>query len=59
MESGKSIPLISINEYTGNFELEKSGIKYFNEVEHKIAILCVAGLYRTGKSLLLNLISSS
>lgn len=54
MESGKAIPLISINEHTGKLDLERQGIKFFEATERKIAILCVAGLYRTGKSFLLN-----
>ena len=59
MESAKAIPLISIDESTGEFRLERQGRKFFESHTGKIGILCVAGLYRTGKSFLLNLLSSS
>jgi len=34
-------------------------VKFFESIEHKVAILCVAGLYWTGKSFLLNLLTNS
>lgn len=58
----KPIPLIirqagkSKFEYISEYEVNPEALEFFSSIEGKIAIISVAGIYRTGKSYLLNTI---
>ena len=49
-----AIPLISISEDDNSFEVNEEAIALLSTINKKICIVAVAGLYRTGKSSLLN-----
>ena len=54
MESeGIAIPLILHYEREG-FKVTPEGLAFLNSIEKKVAVIAVAGKYRTGKSYLLN-----
>ena len=36
------------------FQINKEAIKIFEQSHNKVAIICISGLYRTGKSYLMN-----
>ena len=59
MEQGKAVQFISIDSKTGKFELNKEAVEIFENGENQIAVIAIAGKYRTGKSLLMNLLSGS
>ena len=49
----KAIQFIYIDE-EGNFQISKEALKVFETSHNKIAIICITGCYRTGKSFLMN-----
>ena len=51
----KAVPLIIIDK-ENQFQLCPEGIKIFESQNEPFAVLIVTGLYRTGKSYLLNLL---
>lgn len=50
----EAIPLISVQEGESEFTVNPEAIEFLNSVPKPIAVVGVAGLYRTGKSFLLN-----
>ena len=48
-----------IDPETGHFEINAEAVEILEQSEHQIAVISVAGLYRSGKSLLMNLLSGS
>ena len=50
------IPLITVSETTGALQISSDAANYLQSIRGSIAIVSVAGLYRTGKSYLLNLL---
>jgi hypothetical protein len=57
MNSGykeKAIPMISVDPNTGKYVFEEEAIEFLRSVPGPIGVISVAGLYRTGKSYLLN-----
>jgi hypothetical protein len=51
-----ALPFITIEE-DDSFSVNKDAIDYLRSLEGRVAVISVAGQYRTGKSLLLNLLS--
>ncbi len=52
---GQAVPFIYLDGETGLFELNQEAINIFQQSQtKKLAILCICGGYRTGKSFLLN-----
>ena len=52
--SDTPIPLLVYNQVKGKFEMNDDGLEFLRSVAPPIAIIGVAGMYRTGKSYLLN-----
>ena len=52
--SEKPIPLITFSSTTQNFALTSEGLDFLKSLTSPISLISVAGLYRTGKSYLLN-----
>lgn len=52
--SDAPIPLLAFCQATGQFEIQQQGLEFFRSLPAPIAVLGVAGMYRTGKSYLLN-----
>lgn len=50
----KAIPMISVNPTTGKYVFEEEALNFIKSVPGPIGVISVAGLYRTGKSYLLN-----
>jgi hypothetical protein len=50
----KPIPLISWNASKDIFEIGEEAKALVSQIKGPIGVLCVAGVYRTGKSFLLN-----
>jgi hypothetical protein len=57
----KAIPMVSVDEKTGSnhninieYVLTNQALNFFRAINGPIAVVSVAGLYRTGKSYLLN-----
>ena len=48
------IPLVTYAPNTKNFTLTGEGLEFLRSISSPIAVISVAGLYRTGKSYLLN-----
>ncbi|CAG9311596.1 unnamed protein product [Blepharisma stoltei] len=46
--------LISYDNNSRKFQLEQNGIDFLKSLNEPIGVICVAGMYRTGKSYLLN-----
>ena len=61
MESpaGRAIQFISIEQSSGQFQINQEAVEILEESENQVAIICIAGMYRTGKSLLANLLSGA
>jgi translation initiation factor RLI1 len=59
MESGRAVQFISVDPDSGEFRIEEEAAAILEESENQIAIVAIAGKYRTGKSLLMNLLSGS
>ncbi|RHY57186.1 hypothetical protein DYB30_007418 [Aphanomyces astaci] len=53
--SGAPVQLIRVDP-DGSFHVEEAAVKKLEKIKGKIAVVAVAGLYRTGKSFLLNLL---
>lgn len=51
--SGEAIPLILYQEREG-FKVTSEGLSFLNSIQKKVAVISVAGKYRTGKSYMLN-----
>ncbi|OQR87513.1 guanylate-binding protein [Achlya hypogyna] len=49
------VPLVRV-EADGSFHVDEAAVEKLNKIKGKIAVVAVAGLYRTGKSFLLNLL---
>ena len=54
--SGKAIPFITIEDKTGKFELTQQAMMFLESIpsSQKVAIVSIAGPYRSGKSFLAN-----
>ena len=59
MESGRAVQFISVDPDTGAFMIEEEAAAILEESENSVAIVSIAGKYRTGKSLLMNLLCGS
>jgi hypothetical protein len=55
---GTALPLVTISE-DGKFSSHPETIKLLRTQKHNIGVVAVAGLYRTGKSYLLNLLTKT
>jgi hypothetical protein len=53
---GAAIPFVTVDEKTGEFVVSPEAVAYLNTVQTKVAVVALAGSYRTGKSFLLNTI---
>jgi hypothetical protein len=51
-----SYPFITINADTNKFEVHDEAVRVLQAMQCPVAVVSVAGLYRTGKSYLLNLL---
>ena len=53
---GKPIPLISIDDKSGLFEVDPQAMVFLESLprDKKVAVVAIAGPYRTGKSFLAN-----
>lgn len=51
LSKGESIKLINIDE-NGKFSITQEGQKFLESIEMSVALVCVAGAYRSGKSFL-------
>jgi protein tyrosine phosphatase len=47
-----ALPLITVSD--GTFTLNEETAALISQIEEPIAVLCIAGMYRTGKSFILN-----
>ncbi len=52
----QAVPFITVDDETGAFQIDETAQGIISAIEGKIAIVSVAGLYRTGKSYLMNLL---
>ncbi len=43
----------------GKFVISKKALKFISEIQTNVAVISIAGLYRTGKSFLLNRFAGS
>lgn len=50
----RALPLITVNPSTNQFEVNPEAIECLSHVKGPISVVSVAGMYRTGKSYLLN-----
>ena len=50
----KELPIPLITQQGSKYEVHKEGLEYLRSLQSPIAVIGVAGLYRTGKSYLLN-----
>lgn len=55
---GIALPLVTVGD-DGKFSSHPETIKLLREQKHNIGVVVVAGLYRTGKSYLLNLLTKT
>ena len=53
-----SYPFITVNPDTNKFEIHDDAVRVLNAMQCPVAVVSVAGLYRTGKSYLLNLLKA-
>ena len=53
-----AIPFITLDPDTNKFEIHDEAVKVLNNLNCPVAVVTVAGMYRTGKSYLLNLLKS-
>ena len=53
-EAGKPINLIYFSQAEGGFKVSAEAEALLNSFKTKIGVIAVAGMYRTGKSFLLN-----
>lgn len=59
MESGRAVQFICVDPETGGFQINQEAVEILEQSEHQIAVISIAGMYRSGKSLLMNLLSGS
>ena len=59
MEQGTAVQFISVDPDTGKFQVHQEAAEIIENSVHSVAIVSVAGKYRTGKSLLMNLLCGS
>jgi len=50
----RAIPFITLDEETGKFEIPEKAQRMLKKIKGKVGVVCIAGLYRTGKSYVLN-----
>jgi len=53
-EKEEAIPLISYCPESSSFEINSEALDFIKSLEGPLGVVAVAGLYRTGKSYLLN-----
>ena len=55
-EAGTAIPFIEINDKEGTFNVTSEAMEFLESIpgDKKVAIVAIAGPYRTGKSFLAN-----
>jgi hypothetical protein len=53
-EEGRAIPLITFNTSTKQFSINENAESFLKKITGPIGVVAVAGMYRTGKSYLLN-----
>ena len=51
-----AFPFVTVDDKTGEFVVNDEAVAYLNTVTNKVAVVALAGSYRTGKSFLLNTI---
>ena len=49
-----AIPLVSVNESDDSFVINEEAMQLLSSIQKKVCVAAAAGLYRTGKSSLLN-----
>jgi hypothetical protein len=50
----EAVPLITVDPKTNKFVINEDAMAMINSIKGNIGVIAVAGLYRTGKSYLLN-----
>lgn len=50
----KPLPFITFNQDTNKLSIDSEALEFIASISHPVAIVAIAGLYRTGKSSLLN-----
>lgn len=50
------IPFVTLSDEDGAFEISAEAVAYLAKIKGPVAVVSIAGLYRTGKSYLLNLL---
>ncbi len=58
-EFGYPLPLITVDNETTQFQVDQDTLTHLKKQTHPIGLIGVAGLYRTGKSYLLNLLTGN
>mmetsp|Transcript_49551 Transcript_49551/g.117872 ORF Transcript_49551/g.117872 Transcript_49551/m.117872 type:complete len:1566 (+) Transcript_49551:63-4760(+) len=53
-DGGQAIPFIALNAATGKFDVTPEAAVFLNSIDEPVAVIAVVGLYRTGKSFLMN-----
>ena len=51
---GTATPFVTVDDATGRFAVHEPALALLREIKGPVAVVAVAGLYRTGKSYLLN-----
>lgn len=54
--SPRAVQFVSVDPVTNKFVLNEEAVQILEESENQIAVVAIAGKYRTGKSLLMNLL---
>lgn len=50
------LPFVTLSDEDGAFEVSREAVAYLASIKGPVAVVAIAGLYRTGKSYLLNLL---
>jgi hypothetical protein len=50
------LPFVTLSDEDGAFEVSREAVAYLSSIKGPVAVVAIAGLYRTGKSYLLNLL---
>jgi hypothetical protein len=58
-DSEKALPFITLDPDTNKFEMHDEACAVLNNLKCPVAVVTVAGMYRTGKSYLLNLLKAA